>query len=220
MRNVWVAGATGLIGRELVVRLLAETAAEIHLFVRRAPDLQSPRLHVHVVDLMQPESWPQPPCDVAFNALGTTIRQAGSQAAFRAVDQDAVLNFARAAARAGASRFISVSAIGASPGALSFYSRVKGEVEQALADIGFAHLVLMQPSLLLGDRQEHRTGEQAATWLMRPLSPLMRGPLSAYRPVAGSDVAAAMVRVAGKPLRSPILRQRHDDIMALADTPA
>lgn len=189
-----LAGATGLIGHELAASWTGP--GELHLLVRRPVPAsgKAPRLqHVHVVDYAALPALPA--ADEAYCCLGTTIKVAGSQAAFRAVDFDAVLAFGRAARQAGVRRFAVVSALGASPRSATFYNRVKGEMEQALAGLGFASLVIVRPSLLAGDRtrlgQPQRPGERLALVLMAPLAPLI--PL-AWRPVAAATVARAMHR--------------------------
>jgi len=187
-----LAGATGLIGRELAAAWVGP--GMLHLLVRRALPTAGgvPPLHrVHVVDYT---ALPHlPPADEAYCCLGTTIKVAGSQAAFRAVDFDAVLAFARAARQAGVRRFAVVSALGANPGSATFYSRVKGEMEQALAGLGFASLVIVRPSLLAGNRaalgQPPRRGERLALALSAPLSPLIP---KAWRPISAATVARAM----------------------------
>ena len=189
-----LAGATGLIGRELARQWAGP--GMLHLLVRRPiePSGASPRAQrVHVVDFTALPPLPQ--ADEAYCCLGTTIKVAGSQAAFRAVDFDAVLAFARAAQRAGVQRFAVVSALGASPRAAAFYNRVKGEMEAALSGLGFASLVIVRPSLLAGDRaalgQPARTGERLALALTAPLAPLIP---KAWRPIDAATVARAMQR--------------------------
>jgi uncharacterized protein YbjT (DUF2867 family) len=137
---------------------------------------------------------PLPAAGQAWCCLGTTLRQAGSRAAFRAVDFDAVLAFARAAQAAGARRFAVVSSLGASARALGFYSRVKGEMEAAVAALGFDSVVIARPSLLVGDRaalgQPARTAEYLALRLGAPLAALM--PRS-VRPIEAAAVARGML---------------------------
>jgi len=189
-----LAGATGLIGRELARQWSGPGL--LHLLVRRPLDTTGapPQLQtVHLVDFTALPALPK--ADAAYCCLGTTIKVAGSQAAFRAVDFDAVLAFARAAQRAGVQRFAVVSALGASPRSAGFYNRVKGEMEEALAGLGFASLVIVRPSLLAGDRaalrQPARTAERLALALTAPLAPLIP---KAWRPVAAATVARAMRR--------------------------
>ena len=194
-RVVAVAGATGLVGRALVARLCADpSVARVHALVRRAPgadDATDARVRVQVVDFGRLP--PLPALDEAYLALGTTIRVAGSEAAFRAVDLDANLAVARAALAAGARRIGVVSAIGADPQARVFYSRVKGELERALDALPLEALVIARPSLLLGDRdalgQPRRAGERLAIVLDRWLRPLLP---ARYRGIAAIDVAAAL----------------------------
>ena len=155
-----------------------------------APELQ----RVHVVDFSALPALPA--ADEAYCCLGTTIKAAGSQAAFRAVDFDAVLAFARAARQAGVTRFAVVSALGASPRSATFYNRVKGEMEAALAGLGFASLVIVRPSLLAGDRaalgQPLRTGRAAGA--ARSPAPLAALIPKAWRPISAATVARAMRR--------------------------
>ena len=126
--DMLLAGATGLIGRELTQLLLAQNPpATLHALVRRVPDAADPRVHWLPVDFAKLPVLPA--AREAWCCLGTTIKQAGSQAAFRAVDFDAVLAFASAARAAGVQRFGVVSALGANPRASAFYNRVKGEME-------------------------------------------------------------------------------------------
>ncbi|MEN1958018.1 NAD(P)H-binding protein [Luteimonas changyuni] len=191
-RRVLVAGASGLVGRALVARLCADPGvAEVHALLRRPLPLSSPRLQLHVVDFSRLP--PLPPLDEAFLALGTTIRVAGSRAAFRAVDVDANLAVARAALAAGAARIGLVSAMGADSGSRVFYSRSKGELEDALSALPLDGLVIARPSLLLGDRdaldQPRRRGEHLAAGLDRWLRPLLPARL---RGIAAEDVAAAL----------------------------
>lgn len=195
MRNVVIAGATGLVGQIVLAELLAsDDVAQVHVLSRRPLPYTHSKMQVHQVDVTQLGDFNLPESiDTAFNCLGTTIRKAGNTAAFRAVDQHAVFAVAQLAKRSGAKQFLSVSAIGAHPKASAFYSRVKGEVEVALETMGFDRLVLMQPSLLTGSREEFRLGETLGEIVLKPLSLLLLGPLRKYRAIAASTVAKAMV---------------------------
>jgi uncharacterized protein YbjT (DUF2867 family) len=153
-RIALLAGATGLVGRALLSLLLASKHyGRVHVLLRRpAPDIKgSPKLNVHLVDFaMLPAALPT--ADDVFIALGTTIKLAGSEAAFRQVDFAFVVNTARGARAAGATRLAVVSALGADAKSRVFYNRVKGEMEAAIAQLGYETVVVAQPSLLLGDR--------------------------------------------------------------------
>jgi len=135
---------------------------------------------------------PLPPAQVAVSALGTTIRAAGSQAAFWAVDHAAVLAFANAAQAAGARHFIVITAVGADAASGFFYSRVKGEVERDLAALGFDRLDILQPGLILGPRAERRPVEALFQWLAPVLNPLLVGGLGKYGGIGADAVAQAV----------------------------
>jgi uncharacterized protein YbjT (DUF2867 family) len=191
--SVLLAGATGLIGRELTQLLLAQVPAPtLHALVRRVPAAADTRVHWLPVDFARLPALPA--AQEAWCCLGTTLKQAGSQAAFRAVDFDAVLAFATAARAAGVQRFAVVSSLGANSHAAAFYSRVKGEMEAAVGALGFASVVIARPSLLAGDRaalgQPSRSGERLALLLTRPLAPLIP---KRVRPIEARTVARGMV---------------------------
>ena len=194
-RIAWVAGATGLVGRSLLAGLLADAGVQaVHTLGRRAPALQDAKLTHHAVhDFAALPAAPAP--TEVYLALGTTIKVAGSQAAFRAVDFDANLAVARAARAAGATRLGLVSAMGADARSRIFYNRVKGELEDALGQLGFDTLVIARPSFLAGDRaslgQPVRSGEKLALRVSRSLRPLIPPNL---RSIAAADVAAALLR--------------------------
>jgi uncharacterized protein YbjT (DUF2867 family) len=193
-RIALLAGATGLVGREILQGLLADDGvARVHVLARRPLEVTHPKLQVHTVDFAALPALPA--CDEAYLALGTTIKVAGSQPAFRAVDYEANLAVARAVKAAGARRLGVVSAMGADARSTIFYNRVKGELEAALASLGFDALVIARPSMLHGDRmalgQPERSGEQMALAVSRWLKPLIP---SNYRSIAAHDVAAALLR--------------------------
>ena len=192
-RTVIVAGATGLVGQAILQGLLDDDSVpSVHALGRRAPPLTHPKLTVHVVDFQQLPALPK--ADEVYLALGTTIKVAGSQAAFRAVDYDANLAVAKAALAAGASRAGLVSAMGADAASSVFYSRVKGELEQALSQLPFQGLVIARPSLLVGDRstlgQPSRRGEELGFAVSKALGFLI--PRN-YKPIRGADVARALL---------------------------
>ncbi len=193
-RAVLLAGVTGLVGREIFAGLLADPGVSaIHLLTRRPFHHEDPRVHPRLVDFAALPSLP--PVDEVYLALGTTIKVAGSQAAFRAVDFDANLAVARAARAVGAQRLGLVSAMGADARSGVFYSRVKGELEEALAPLGYAGLVIARPSMLAGDReslgQPVRGGERLALKVTQALRPLIP---ANYRSIQAKDVAAALLR--------------------------
>ncbi|MDP1943049.1 MAG: nucleoside-diphosphate sugar epimerase [Polaromonas sp.] len=192
-RVALVAGATGLVGREILARLLADKRyVAVHCVGRRAPFQVHPKLVVHLTDALS--AFTAPPVDDVFIALGTTIKGAGSQQAFRAVDFDAVLAVARSARAAGARRLGIVSAMGANAKSTVFYNRVKGEMENAVGRLAYDRVVLARPSLLSGDRsalgQPGRGAEKLAATAMRLLRPVTP---ANYRAIAAADVAAALV---------------------------
>lgn len=189
-----VTGGTGLIGGELL-KILAAEQVEVIALARRS---FSAPVGVRVVqadfDNLQASS--ALTCTHAFSALGTTIKKAGSQEAFRKVDFDAVIASAKLAKACGAGVFVVVSALGADAASSIFYNRVKGEMEQALRETGIGSIYVMRPSLLVGDRAESRIGEQIGNVAGMVLGPLMQGPLRKYRPIHGKDVALAMLACA------------------------
>lgn len=175
-RSVLIAGASGLVGREILQGLLVDgSVVAVHSLGRRELPLQHPKLTQHRVDFKALPALPS--VGEAFVALGTTIKVAGSQAAFHAVDFDAVVAVAKAAKAAGARRLGVVSAMGASPRSRIFYNRVKGEMEQALTALGLEGLVIARPSFLAGDRealgQPLRSGEKLALDLSKWLAPII-----------------------------------------------
>lgn len=196
--TVMVAGATGLVGQQALRQLLADPwVGEVRALVRRettaaelaggdtAPGLDKLRVCVANFERLEARTdWFA--VDWVFCGLGTTIRQAGSQAAFRQVDFDYPLQVAQLAKAQGARCFMLVSALGANARARVFYSRVKGELEDAVRAIGFDHLAIARPSLLAGERKEVRLGEKIG---------LMLGGLipERYKPVRAHQVAAGLI---------------------------
>lgn len=187
-RTAVIAGASGLVGGELLDALLADlTWDQVVSVGRRRVHREHPRLEQRVVSFA--DLGELPACTDVFSCLGTTIRAAGSQDAFRAVDHDAVVALAEAAYRAGAERFLHVTALGASPRSRIFYNRVKGEAERDVAASGVPTTVAFRPSMLDGERAESRPAERAGLIAMRAVGPL----LGRYRPTRAGDLARAMV---------------------------
>ncbi len=185
-------GATGAVGRDLVRQLLQDDSfTELYLLVRHIPEgLSSPKLRIQVLDFEQPDQWPElPEADVLFSSLGTTLRDAGSQAAQYRVDYGYQYEVARRAAARGVPHYILVSAWGAKPKARSFYSRMKGELEEAVQALPFRHISILRPPLLLRPGST-RGGERLATAVLRGLSAL--GLLRAFRPMPTAVVARCM----------------------------
>ena len=197
-KNALLAGATGLIGGYLLRRLLAHPSyARVEILVRRELPIRDPKLTQHIVEFARlSDGAPGVAPDDVFCCLGTTIRKAGSEEAFRRVDYDYPLALARFAKAAGAGKFLMVSALGADPKSAVFYNRVKGEVEQAIAAIGLPAAYSFRPSLLTGPRAEHRPGEKIGIAVGKLIAPLLIGALRKYRPIHADTVAAAMVYAA------------------------
>lgn len=189
--TVLLVGATGLVGQQLLQRLAQDPAVgTVRALVRRPIEAPSAKVQVCVANFDRLEAhtdWLA--ADWVFCALGTTIATAGSRAAFRQVDFDYPLQVAQLAKAQGARRFMLVSAAGANARSRIFYSRVKGELEEAIAALGFESATFAQPSFLAGERAEVRLGERIALklgWLMPEL----------YRPVEARQVAQALLNAA------------------------
>lgn len=212
-----VAGATGMVGGRLVEVLLdAPDYARVYAVTRRPLGREHPRLANRVV--MFPRMAEQLKGLVvtdAYCCIGTTIAEAGSQEAFRDVDLEAVLQFARAARALQASRFIVVSSVGADMNSKKFYLRVKGEMEQELAGVGFPSLDILQPSLLLGSRKQLRPLELAGRVLAPLVNPLLTGKREVYRAIEADVVAKGMLGAARRGARGTY-RYTHAGIRQLA----
>jgi uncharacterized protein YbjT (DUF2867 family) len=197
-KQALVVGATGLVGSKLVDVLLADTDYDtIHALVRRPLARTDPRLREHLVDFARLATFDMPAADDVYCCMGTTIGIAGSQDAFREVDYAYPLAVARGALNRGAAQFLFVSAMGANAHSPVFYSRVKGQLEDAAAALGFHAAIAFRPSLLDGDRAELRFGERVAILVLQPARWLVP---RKYRPVADLAVARAMVAYAKRGL--------------------
>ena len=210
-KRVVVLGATGLVGRQLLQLLSADAAvSEVVVVARRPAGISSPKVRERIVDMSALEQHADAfAADDLFCALGTTIRQAGSQDAFRHVDYELPMTAARLALQQGVRHYLLVSALGADARSRIFYSRVKGELERDLIALQFPSLTIVRPSLLLGDRSERRRGEEIAkhfSWLMPPK----------YKGIQALTVARALVDSSNHPpsgvriLESRQMRERFE----------
>jgi uncharacterized protein YbjT (DUF2867 family) len=207
--RVAMIGATGLVGSLARSKLLAQ-GCSIDALVRRPSGFEHPDWREYVAP---PDEWAglagSLGAEAAVSALGTTIRQAGSQAAFRAVDHDLVVGFAKAAAGAGARRMVTVSSVGADPLSANFYLRIKGEMEAALEAVGFERLGILRPGLLRGERGgDRRLGERIGIMLSPAANLVLRGPLDRFAAIDAVRVAAA---VAGALRQSAPGTWRHEN---------
>lgn len=215
MPEALIVGATGLVGRAVIERFGSKP---ITILARR--DVEGLPPH-HIERIAPTETWPdiiaaEKPA-VLICCLGTTIRQAGSQAAFRAVDHDLILAAARAAKRAGTPHMIAVSSVGAASKSSNFYLRTKGETEDGLRVLGFQRLDLIRPGLLRGGRLgPQRLGEGLATIAAPLTDALLHGSFRRYRSISGATVAAAIVALAAQGGSGAHIHE-NDAIRALAD---
>lgn len=197
MKRAVLFGASGLVGKALLHLLLAKKDyTEVVAFGRSTLAIDHPRFQSRTIDFHHLEACKEwlSGSDV-FCCLGTTMKKAGSRAAFREVDYTYPLEIARLSSLANARQFLIITAMGADSDSSFFYNRVKGDLENALQQLQLPALHIFRPSLLLGNRQEYRRGEAFGARLSPLLVHLMIGPLRVYRPVQASDVAAAMLHV-------------------------
>ncbi|MFD0679187.1 MULTISPECIES: oxidoreductase [unclassified Paenibacillus] len=196
-----IAGATGLIGGELVRGLLEDPFFDqVIALVRKETSLAHEKLIQVVTDYEALEDAVKQYLSDAyvFCCLGTTIKKAGSKEQFRKVDYEYPMLLGRLALQYGAAEYLIVTSMGASAGSAFFYNQIKGEVEEGLSKLQLPSLQIFRPSLLLGDRQEVRLGERFGAAVSRVVTPIMVGALRQYRPIQAQTVAKAMLKSSKK----------------------
>jgi uncharacterized protein YbjT (DUF2867 family) len=193
-----VIGATGLVGKQLLKQLLENKKfCKVRIFVRRDAGITHLKLEQQVVDFASEETWAKHLTgDVLFSALGTTLKQAGSKEKQYEVDFTFNLNFAQKARENGIENYVLVSSVGANPKSNIFYSRIKGELDEAVAKLGFKTLAILRPSSLTGDREETRWMEKMSIPVVRFVTKFI---FKKYRPISGQTVAQAMIHAALNP---------------------
>lgn len=186
-----VIGATGLVGSHLVNILLENNQFEkVRIFVRRHSELSHPKLEEKIVDFSDENSWGNfLKGDALFSALGTTLKQAGSKEKEYEVDFTYNLNFAKKARQNGIENYVLVSSVGANAKSRIFYSRMKGELDEAVSDLGFKNLAIIRPGALSGKRNERRLMEELSIPVVRFVTKFV---FKKYRPIHGKTVATAM----------------------------
>jgi uncharacterized protein YbjT (DUF2867 family) len=219
-RKATLIGASGLIGRSLLELLLQDDYyEEIHIMVRRSLGLKHPKLVEHITNMTEPSAYDEAiaGAEIVYSAIGTTMKKVkGDRDAYRKIDYNIPVTAAKAAAKFGVFGFALVSSIGANAADNNnFYLKLKGIVEETVTKEQIPEVIIFRPSLLLGARQEKRTGEGIAQFLAPLASGLLFGKWRKYKPVPANEVAKAMV-VAGKEQKKGIFIYTYDDIKRLA----
>lgn len=187
-----VIGATGATGKDLVKQLLNDKEFdEVNIFVRKPVDIQNDKLKVHVVNFDRPEDWKDMvKGDVAFSCLGTTLKAAGGKEAQKKVDYNYQYEFAKAAKENEVEDYILVSAYGANPTSKIFYSRMKGELEEAVKQLHFTKITIFKPGML-ERKDSERTGEVLGSRIIKFANKL--GLLESQKPLPTDILAKAMI---------------------------
>lgn len=209
-----IAGATGLVGEECL-RLLLNRYESVTSLVRKPTGRQHLRLLERRIDFDRIDTIEIARGAHVYSALGTTIKKAGSEAAFRHVDFDYPQMLAARAAAAGAARFMLVSSVGADKASGNFYLQVKGELEAVIAQMPLDAAFFFRPSFLIGDREERRPGEAIGIGVARALSFALIGPMRKYRAIPAGMVAEAMVCAASS-AENGVRIYQYDEILRLA----
>jgi uncharacterized protein YbjT (DUF2867 family) len=198
MKTALIAGATGLVGSELLNSLIESNEYQtIHVLTRKSLNKNSSKIIEHIINFDELSSLlSEISIDHVFCTLGTTIKKAGTKANFRKVDFDYVVELGKKAKGWNTEKFLVVSSLGANARSAIFYSRTKGEMEKALQEINLPHLFIFRPSLLMGNRKENRTGEKTAIAVYKIINPLFIGKLKKYKGIEASRVAQAMMKTA------------------------
>jgi uncharacterized protein YbjT (DUF2867 family) len=198
VKTALIIGSTGLIGSQLLNLLLENpNYARVITFVKRDSGIKHPKLTQHIIDFDKPETYKELVVgDDFFCTIGTTIKKAGSQKAFRKVDFEYPKQFAAFALQNKVKQFFIISSLGADAKSGNFYLKTKGEIEDFLKDCNFESVSVLQPSLLLGNRTEFRLGEKVGAFFMKTLSFLFLGNLKKYKPIEGKTVAKALLKIA------------------------
>ncbi len=197
MKNILVIGSTGLVGTHLVRELEAHSGVEtIRLLVRKAGFAPGNKTDVIVSDFSEESlSAAMQGISAVFICLGTTIKKAGSIQAMENIDRDLPLRIARLASQHGVKQLAAVSSVGANEKSNNYYLRIKGEMEQGIRKLGFENLALVRPSLILGERNEKRFGEQFAKIIMQATGFLFVGKMRKYKAIHARTIARAMIRI-------------------------
>lgn len=197
-KTALLAGASGLVGNELLHILLNSSHySQVRILVRHPLELIHEKLEQIITDFDKLDDYADYfTVDDVYCCLGTTIKKAGSQEAFKKVDYDYPLKMAELAKSHRVKNFLVITALGADSNSKVFYSRTKGQLQLNLKKTGLTALHIFQPSLLLGERQEFRLGEKAATLLSPVISKVLKGKMKKYKPVEAKDVAVTMYEVA------------------------
>lgn len=192
MKTAIIIGASGLVGKELSIQLLNNEAySEVHVLVRKELDLKNVKLFQHVIDFDNINRYSNLiKGDDAFCCLGTTMKIAGSKEAFYKVDYEYVNNFARLAFQNGIKNFAMVSSMGANANSSVYYSKVKGEIEKAIIAYRFNATFICRPSMLIGERQDKRIGEEIGILVSNAFDFLIP---NKYKSITGKQVAKAMM---------------------------
>jgi uncharacterized protein YbjT (DUF2867 family) len=195
MKTALILGSTGLVGTSVVEQLINDTRySKIILINRRSTNPENPKVEEIVIDFNAlPSKLNDLAVDDVFCCIGTTIKTAGSKEKFKAVDFEIPFQFGQLALKNKWSNFATISSLGANSKSSTFYSQVKGEMEEALIGFGLDHLVIVRPSLLLGDRNEFRLGERIAQAAFLVLNLVMIGPLKKFRAISADQVAKSMI---------------------------
>jgi uncharacterized protein YbjT (DUF2867 family) len=198
MKTALVIGATGLIGRSLVFELLKSPHfSKVTVLVRRNIEIKHDKLNQILLDFDELDQYKEAiVADTIFCCLGSTKSKTPDPIFYKQIDFDYPLTVAKIAKENGASHYLLVSSLGASVDSSIFYSKLKGEVEAAISEIGFKAFSIFRPSLLLGSRNESRPLETVTQYLMRVLNPLFIGPLKLYKAIKGTEVAKALLKKA------------------------
>jgi uncharacterized protein YbjT (DUF2867 family) len=216
MSNVAViAGASGLVGQECL-RLLLNRYDSVISLVRKPTGGTHGRLTERRIDFERLDTLEIPRGAHVYSALGTTIKKAGSEEAFRRVDFDYPKMLAGRAAAAGGATFILVSSVSSDKGSGNFYLRVKGELEASIAAMPLEAALFFRPSVLIGDREEKRTGESIGIAVARVIAFALVGPLRKFRAIPAGTVAEAMVAAANSDVRGVHI-YHYSEILSLSD---
>lgn len=214
--KVVVAGGTGLVGSFLLKDLDANPQITSVIALTRSAQENYGKVEWKVADLGDVAKLTSimTGCDAAISCLGTTMKSAGSKAAFEKVDLEYVVNLGQAAKAVGANTFRVISAVGAGLKSKVYYNRIKGKMEIAITDLGFKNLIFFQPSLLLGPRKEYRLGEKIGTVVMKLFSPLMMGSMRKSKPIHVKTVAQGIANSLFKSEEPTVVF--YDEILVLA----